>query len=151
MRHEDVHALPCQPHACLCHTAKEAALNVLASAVPAPSCPQAGRAGAPAPAAPRASAPPICLIHGPFGSGKSTLLVAILHLLLRQRGKAGGPLAGGRILVSAHTNVAVDRVLLGALCPSFALGLRGGTLKSIDHVAAACSGCALLCPALPCL
>lgn len=45
--------------------------------------------------------------------GKSTLLVAILHLLLRQRAKAGRPLAGGRVLVSAHTNVAVDRVLLG--------------------------------------
>lgn len=39
--------------------------------------------------------------------------MAILHLLLQQRAKRGSPLAGGRVLVSAHTNVAVDRVLLG--------------------------------------
>ena len=48
-------------------------------------------------------------------AGKSTLLVALLHFLLAQRGVQGSPLAGARVLVSAHTNVAVDRVLTGAL------------------------------------
>ncbi len=57
--------------------------------------------------------PPICLVLGPFGSGKSTLLVAMLHFFLRERQQAGNPLDGMRCLVSAHTNVAVDRVLLG--------------------------------------
>lgn len=49
----------------------------------------------------------------PLRAGKSTLLVALLHFLLHQRGLQGSPLAGARVLVSAHTNVAVDRVLLG--------------------------------------
>lgn len=64
----------------------------------------------------QAAAPPpapVCLVHGPFGSGKSTLLVAILHLLLQQRSKPSSSMAGIRVLVSAHTNVAVDRVLQG--------------------------------------
>lgn len=82
--------------------------------------------------------PQVCLIHGPFGSGKSSLLVALVHLLVgkcREQQQAvqlpeGEPdsskVAEGtgakrssskdrkpRILVAAHTNVAVDRVLLG--------------------------------------
>ena len=63
--------------------------------------------------APPALQPPICLIHGPFGTGKSSLLVALLRLLLLLRELPGTPCSGARVLVSAHTNVAVDRVLLG--------------------------------------
>lgn len=67
---------------------------------------------------------PVCLVHGPFGTGKSTLLGAIIRLLVGQTqpaaaapGTKAGPAArqppSGRVLVVAHTNVAVDRVLLG--------------------------------------
>ncbi|KFM27096.1 Uncharacterized protein C4orf21 [Auxenochlorella protothecoides] len=62
----------------------------------------------------RVAPAPICLVHGPFGSGKSTLLVTLLRFLLRARTVAGSPLEGARILVSSGTNVAVDRVLMGA-------------------------------------
>lgn len=51
----------------------------------------------------------------PHRTGKSSLLVAILHFLLEQRRVAGSPLGGARVAVCAHTNVAVDRVMLGAL------------------------------------
>lgn len=54
---------------------------------------------------------PLCVIHGPFGTGKSLLLVAAIHLLLALRGREG-PLKGARVAVAAHTNAAVDRVLL---------------------------------------
>ena len=54
---------------------------------------------------------PLCTIHGPFGTGKSLLLVAAIHLLLALRGKEG-PLKGTRVAVAAHTNAALDRVLL---------------------------------------
>lgn len=52
---------------------------------------------------------PVCVIHGPFGSGKSSLLVAMLEFF------AGILPKSGRVLVAAHTNLAVDRVLLGLL------------------------------------
>ena len=55
----------------------------------------------------------MCIVHGPFGCGKSTLLVALLQYLLHQRSQDKGPLKGCRILVTAHTNIAVDRVILG--------------------------------------
>ena len=77
--------------------------------------------------------PPVCLIHGPFGTGKSTLLVAILHLIMSLRNLDGEEtaLSNARVLVSAHTNVAVDRVLTGLLdrkCTDF---LRVGPLRRI--------------------
>lgn len=57
----------------------------------------------------------MCLIHGPFGCGKSSLLVALIHYLLAQRSQAGSSLKGCRVLLSAHTNVAVDRLMTGLL------------------------------------
>jgi len=57
--------------------------------------------------------PPLRCCRPALPAGKSTLLVALLHFLLQQRGKQGSPLRDSRILVAAHTNVAVDRVLLG--------------------------------------
>lgn len=64
--------------------------------------------------------PPVCIIHGPFGSGKSTLLVATLAFLADQlaKRKPAQP-SSNRILMAAHTNVAVDRVLLGLLDRGF--------------------------------
>ena len=85
------------------------------------------------------AAPPVCLVFGPFGCGKSSLLVAVLHLLLKLRNLGAGadgsanPLSQSRVLVSAHTNVAVDRVLDGLLesgCTDF---LRVGPLRRIDR------------------
>ena len=87
----------------------------------------------PSPAANKNNSP-VCLVFGPFGCGKSTLLVAVLHLLLILRKEENNnPLSGVRVLVSAHTNVAVDRVLLGLLesgCTDF---LRVGGLRRIDR------------------
>ena len=69
------------------------------------------------------AAPPICVIHGPFGSGKSTLLVAMLQLFALQMVKPGREKSdSARILVAAHTNVAVDRVLTGLLDHGFTGG-----------------------------
>ncbi len=59
----------------------------------------------------QAAASPVCVVHGPFGSGKSTLLVALLHFFT-----AAG---AARCLVSANTNVAVDRILTGLLDSGF--------------------------------
>jgi len=78
----------------------------------------------------------IALIHGPFGTGKSSLIVALIHYILEARKmthNTGEQLAKARILVSAHTNVAVDRVLLSlkeAGCEEF---LRIGPLRKIDR------------------
>jgi hypothetical protein len=58
-----------------------------------------------------AQASPLCVIHGPFGTGKSLLLVAAIRLLLALRDRPG-PLRGARVAVAAHTNAAVDRVML---------------------------------------
>ncbi len=59
----------------------------------------------------QAPASPVCVVHGPFGTGKSALLVALLHFFA-----AAG---AARCLVSANTNVAVDRVLVGLLDSGF--------------------------------
>lgn len=58
---------------------------------------------------------PICIIHGPFGSGKSSLLVALVHYLLAEHSQAGSALRGCRVLLSAHTNIAVDRLMTGLM------------------------------------
>lgn len=58
---------------------------------------------------------PVCIVHGPFGCGKSSLLVALIHYLLAQRGQAGSALKGCRVLLSAHTNIAVDRLMTGLM------------------------------------
>ena len=62
---------------------------------------------------------PLCIIHGPFGSGKSSTLVAMIHFFAKQLAKQGSKAASARVLVAAHTNVAVDRVLTGLLDTGF--------------------------------
>ena len=57
----------------------------------------------------------MCTIHGPFGCGKSSLLVAVIHYLLKQRNQQGSALKGCRVMLSAHTNVAVDRLMTGLI------------------------------------
>ena len=61
------------------------------------------------------AASPVCIIHGPFGCGKSSLLVALIHYLLAQRHQARSALKGCRVLLSAHTNIAVDRLMTGLM------------------------------------
>ena len=61
------------------------------------------------------AASPLCIVHGPFGCGKSSLLVALIHYLLAQRGQEGSALKGCRVLLSAHTNIAVDRLMTGLM------------------------------------
>lgn len=80
---------------------------------------------------------PVCLVHGPFGSGKSTLLVALIHFLSKARqaqqpGSKGVP-SPLRVLVSAHTNCAVDRVLCELARSGFSDLLRVGALRRIDR------------------
>lgn len=97
------------------------------------------------------AAPPVCLCFGPFGCGKSTLLVAVMHLIIALRdmelpaegpgGAEGGgesrrrghALSGARVLVSAHTNVAVDRILLSLLDSGSTEFLRVGPLRRLDR------------------
>eukprot|EP00890_Picochlorum_soloecismus_P000564 jgi/Picsp_1/1508/NSC_04986-R1_prematurely terminated mrna decay factor-like len=78
---------------------------------------------------------PVCLVHGPFGTGKSQLLVSALHLLLslRAQDQVGGKLHRARVLVCSHTNIAVDRVLLGLMESGITSFLRVGPLRRIHH------------------
>ena len=78
------------------------------------------------------SSSPLCLVHGPFGSGKSSTLVAILHLILKLRASSGH-LSNSRVMVCSHTNIAVDRVLLGLLQSGIAEFIRVGALRKIHH------------------
>ena len=74
---------------------------------------------------------PITLVHGVFGSGKSHMLVAIIVFLHTVLEKVD-PERKIRILISAQTNVAVDRVLTGLLDCDFSLFSRVGSLKKIS-------------------
>eukprot|EP00873_Tetraselmis_striata_P003485 jgi/Tetstr1/423749/TSEL_014381.t2 len=82
---------------------------------------------------------PVCLVHGPFGTGKSSLLIAMIHFISaamqgaeeKPRAAPGGKPPKRQILVSAHTNVAVDRVLAGLVASGFTDVMRVGSLKRI--------------------
>ncbi|GAQ88406.1 RNA helicase nonsense mRNA reducing factor [Klebsormidium nitens] len=69
--------------------------------------------------------PALCLVHGTFGSGKSTLLVALIFFLVELFEMTNDTTS--RILVSAATNVAVDRILLGLLKHGFNRFVRVGS------------------------
>ncbi|KAK3240148.1 hypothetical protein CYMTET_50004, partial [Cymbomonas tetramitiformis] len=74
--------------------------------------------------------PPLYLVHGPFGCGKTHLVVNIITQLAARLHAQGD--CGTRIMVSAYTNTAVDRVLLGLLAAGFTDFLRVGRLQKID-------------------
>ncbi|GLJ16316.1 hypothetical protein SUGI_0275470 [Cryptomeria japonica] len=75
------------------------------------------------------SEPEICLIHGIFGSGKSYLLTVIVIFLTSVSKRWNGQKM--RILISAATNVAIDRVLTGLLELGFNDFIRVGSIKKI--------------------
>lgn len=77
--------------------------------------------------------PNITLIHGPFGTGKSSLLVSLILYILEERTNPESSLYKARILVSAHTNVAVDRILLGLKSSECLEFLRVGSLRRINR------------------
>jgi len=71
----------------------------------------------------------VLLVHGVFGSGKSHLLTILIMFLCSLFDAAQSK--EGRILVSAATNVAVDRILLGLVENDFKDFIRVGSLKRI--------------------
>lgn len=74
------------------------------------------------------TAAPLVLCQGVFGSGKSHLVVAIITFLSRVLDEFESNV---RILVSALTNVAVDRILLQLKEEGFADFARVGSVKKI--------------------
>ena len=73
---------------------------------------------------------PVRLIHGPFGSGKTHALASFIISAAERLRAAKSP---ARILISAHTNVAVDRVLTTLMTRGFTEFVRVGSLRKIDH------------------
>lgn len=86
---------------------------------------------------PGVSRDPVCLVHGPFGTGKSQLIVAILNYILERKRSTGsgdvGLFSKARIMVCSHTNIAVDRVLLGLLNSGVSNFIRVGGLRKIHE------------------
>lgn len=87
--------------------------------------------------------PPFVLVHGVFGSGKSVMLVALIEFmceLAEQIERIMPPTETDtnkrpekfRILVSAATNTAVDRILVALLEEGFTDFVRVGSLKRIN-------------------
>ena len=68
---------------------------------------------------------PVVLLHGSFGSGKTHTLVAAISMVLEATG------GKGRVLVAAHTNVAVDNVLTGLQGAGRSDFLRVGCVRKI--------------------
>ncbi|XP_038648115.1 protein ZGRF1-like isoform X3 [Scyliorhinus canicula] len=78
---------------------------------------------------------PVTVIHGVYGAGKSYLL-AVVILFLVQLFEESEAVEGPRqvpwkLLISASTNVAVDRVLLGLLELGFNRFIRVGSIRKI--------------------
>lgn len=71
----------------------------------------------------------VVLVHGVYGSGKSHLLVVLIVFLCTMLKEARNE--DIRILISAATNTAVDRILLGLLELDFTEFIRVGSLKRI--------------------
>ncbi|XP_069782301.1 5'-3' DNA helicase ZGRF1-like isoform X2 [Narcine bancroftii] len=78
---------------------------------------------------------PITLIHGVYGTGKSYLLAIVILFLVRlfeeSEATEGPRPVQWKLLISASTNVAVDRVLLGLLELGFDKFIRVGSIRKI--------------------
>lgn len=74
----------------------------------------------------------VLLVHGAFGCGKSYLLVAIIQFISALLDEIGDEET--RILVSALTNVAVDRILLLLYEKGFKDFARVGSMKKINKL-----------------
>ncbi|XP_078719652.1 5'-3' DNA helicase ZGRF1 [Lampetra fluviatilis] len=77
----------------------------------------------------------VTIVQGVFGAGKSFMLSCIVMYLIgvlrRVKHEAGTKRTPLRVLISAATNVAVDRVLLGLLDLGFEEFVRVGSIKKI--------------------
>ena len=93
------------------------------------------------------AASPVRLVHGPFGSGKTRALASFVIEAVSLLEAEGHARRDFRILLAAHTNVAVDRLLKALLDQGFDDFVRVGALRKMDpavlsrslHVAAASS------------
>ncbi|XP_072351978.1 5'-3' DNA helicase ZGRF1-like isoform X2 [Scyliorhinus torazame] len=78
---------------------------------------------------------PVTVIHGVYGAGKSYLLAVVILFLVQlfeESEAAEGPRqVPWKLLISASTNVAVDRVLLGLLELGFDRFIRVGSIRKI--------------------
>ncbi|XP_078091183.1 LOW QUALITY PROTEIN: 5'-3' DNA helicase ZGRF1-like [Mustelus asterias] len=78
---------------------------------------------------------PVTVIHGVYGAGKSYLLAVVILFLVQlfeESQAAEGPRqVPWKLLISASTNVAVDRVLLGLLELGFDRFIRVGSIRKI--------------------
>ncbi|XP_067847062.1 5'-3' DNA helicase ZGRF1-like [Heptranchias perlo] len=78
---------------------------------------------------------PVTVIHGVYGAGKSYLLAVVVLFLVQlfeESEAAEGPRqVPWKLLISASTNVAVDRVLLGLLELGFDRFIRVGSIRKI--------------------
>jgi chromosomal replication initiation ATPase DnaA len=72
----------------------------------------------------------VILVHGAFGCGKSYLLVAIIRFICTLLDHLGDTKI--KILVSALTNIAVDRILLMLMNSQFEDFARVGSLRKIN-------------------
>ncbi|XP_072112071.1 5'-3' DNA helicase ZGRF1-like [Mobula birostris] len=78
---------------------------------------------------------PVAVIHGVYGAGKSYLLAVMILFLVRlfeeSEATEGPKQVQWKLLISASTNVAVDRVLLGLLELGFDKFIRVGSIRKI--------------------
>ncbi|XP_051896750.1 protein ZGRF1-like [Pristis pectinata] len=78
---------------------------------------------------------PVTIIHGVYGAGKSYLLAVMIlflvHLFEESEATEGPRQVQWKLLISASTNVAVDRVLLGLLELGFDKFIRVGSIRKI--------------------
>ncbi|XP_067895868.1 5'-3' DNA helicase ZGRF1-like isoform X2 [Heterodontus francisci] len=78
---------------------------------------------------------PVTVIHGVYGAGKSFLLAVVIlflvHLFEESEVVEGPRHVPWKLLISASTNVAVDRVLLGLLDLGFDRFIRVGSIRKI--------------------
>jgi hypothetical protein len=73
---------------------------------------------------------PVRLVHGPFGSGKTKTLASFVKEAASRLRDENRP--DFRVLITAHTNVAVDRLCKALLDVGFGDFVRVGSLRKMD-------------------